>query len=163
MLLSKLAAVAIAATVAVTMAACGNSSKASSSASPQTSSAAGGSTAARSAALSTGSPIPSSPAASSTGTSSRHSSSGGPSFVNGGAALANTGNLIAVLEAVNPKIGTNKDDLVAKSKALCAHIRANESATQLAADAAKGFTNGSWVPSDSEGVAIVGTVRAYGG
>lgn len=83
--------------------------------------------------------------------------------MNGGAALADSSTLVTVLEAVNPKIGTSKDDLIAKSKALCGHIDANETASQLDADAAKEFTNGSWVPSDGEAQAIVGTVKAYGG
>jgi hypothetical protein len=86
-----------------------------------------------------------------------------PSFIKGGAALANSSVLVQVLEAVNPKIGTDQDDLIAKSKALCTHVNANESESQLEADAAKGFTNGSWVPGDLEAEAIVGTVKAYGG
>ena len=86
-----------------------------------------------------------------------------PSFVNGGSALADSDTLVFVLEAVNPKIDTSKDDLVAKSKALCAHVNAKESESQLETDASTGFTNGAWVPSSSEAQAIVGTVKAYGG
>ena len=86
-----------------------------------------------------------------------------PSFINGGAALADTGNLVDVLEAVDPKIGTNKNDLIAKSKALCTNINASDSDGRLQADAEKTFTYGTWVPSDAEAQAIVGTVKAYGG
>ena len=91
------------------------------------------------------------------------SHSAAPSFINGGAALADTGDLVDVLEAVDPKIGTNKNDLIAKSKALCANINASDSDSRLQADAEKTFTNGTWVPSDAEAQAIVGTVKAYGG
>ncbi len=154
MLLSRLAASTTVVAVLVTVTACGGSSNHSSPAeSANTSSA------------STASAVPTAlapPAASST-PRAPGSPSDGPSFVTGGSALADTGTLITVLEAVNPKIGTDKNDLVAKSKALCARINSSETESQLESDASKGFTNGSWVPSDSEAQAIVGTVKAYGG
>ena len=166
MLSPRLVTVTVLTAVLATLAGCGGSSSTPSSA-PTTSSSA--TTAAPPAA--TGSavaPAATSAAAASTAPASSAASTGGtspagPSFINGGAALADTGNLVYVLEAVNPKVGTNKDDLIAKSKALCVHINAHESAGQLTADAAKGFTNGAYVPSDGEAEAIVGTVKAYAG
>ena len=143
MLRSRLAAITTVAAVLVTLTACGGSS--------------GGSSA--------GSSHPASTTSSSAGRSTVITSgaSHGPSFANGGSALADSGHLIYVLEAVNPKIGTSKADLAAKSKALCAHGNAKESESQLETAAAKGFTNGSWVPSHLEAQAIVGTVKAYAG
>ena len=96
-----------------------------------------------------------------TGSPSDPASGTGPSFVSGGSALADDGHLIYVLEAVNPEIGTNKDDLIAKSKTLCSHINANESEDQLETNASKLFKNGSWVASEPEAQAFVGTVKAY--
>jgi hypothetical protein len=160
MLRSGLTAVTLTAAVLLTVTACGGSSKDSTTAADVAKSIASAVSAAptTSPAASTATT-----ADSSTASATDTPTSDDPSFVNGGAALADTGNLVYVLEAVNPKIGTSKDDLVAKSKALCGHIAANESEGQLEADAAKGFTNGPWVPSDSEAQAIVGTVKAYGG
>jgi hypothetical protein len=161
MLLSRLAAgTTFAAVVLMTVTACGGSSSNSSQAAGKASQIASAVSAAQKTAAPTSA---GSVAVGSTASSSGESSSAGPSFVSGGAALANTDALVTVLEAVNPKVGTSKDDLVAKSKALCTKLNANESEAQLEADAAKGFTNGSWVPSDSEAQAIVGTVKAYGG
>jgi hypothetical protein len=159
------AGTALAAAVLVTVTACGGSSSNSTQAGARASSiasAVSAGSAAQTSSASTPSPSTASSPASSAA-SSAVSTSDGPSFINGGAALADTTILVTVLEAVNPKVGTDKDDLVAKSKALCAKVNANESESQLEADAAKGFTNGSWVPSDSEAQAIVATVKAYGG
>ncbi len=142
MLASRLAAVAAVAAVLVTVTACAGSSSGASSHPGSTTSSSAGTFTAKTSDVST---------------------SHNPSFVNGGSALADSGHLIYVLEAVNPKIGTNKADLIAKSKALCAHVDAKESESQLETAATKGFTNGSWVPSHLEAQAIVGTVKAYAG
>lgn len=152
MLLSRLCALTTVAAVLVTVTACGRSSGGSSPAGSTGGSNA--STASTSVAIA---------AASSSGSGSGGSTSDVPSFANGGSVLADTGHLVYVLKAVNPKIGTNKDDLVAKTKALCAHVNADESESQLEGEAAKGFTKGAWVPSQPEAQAIVGTVKAYGG
>jgi hypothetical protein len=170
MLLSRIAVPIALAAVLVAATACAGSSGGSSQAGSASSSTAPSASAAPTASASSSvgsSSAASMPASASvdspSSSASDDSTSDSPSFVNGGAALADTGNLVYVLEAVNPRIGTNKDDLVAKSKALCVHVNANEPEGQLESDAAKGFTNGAWVPSDLEAQAIVGTVKAYAG